>query len=95
MALNPLELDTVSRGFQTAKKILDELKPVIDSLNVIYDSAGGVKETISQEELDDIPAFSGITKAQLDDGMFALTSTLREDINNAFTQLTHLAARAG
>lgn len=94
MALTALESNTVSRGLQAAKKVVDELKPVIDSLNIIYDSAGGAKTTITQQNLDLVPSFSGITKAQLDDGMFALTATLRTAINDAYTQLVQLSARA-
>lgn len=94
MAATPLELDTVSRGMLAAKKLLDEVKPVLDLLNVIYDAAGGVKETLTQAELDAVTSFSGLTKAQLDDGMFALTSTVKTAITNAYTQLAALAARA-
>ena len=36
-----LELNTVSIALQTARKILSEIKPVLDQLNVIYDSDGG------------------------------------------------------
>lgn len=94
MPLNQLELDTISRGCQAAKKVLDEVKPVLDQLNVIYDSAGGVKSTVSQADLNEFPQFSGLTEGQLDDGFFVLTATLREALANGFTQLAHLAARA-
>lgn len=92
--MTQLELNTVSRGLAAAKKVLDELYPVLLSLNVIYDSEGGAKTTITQEGLDAVASFSGITKAQLDDGMFALTSTVRTAVANAYTQLAQLAARA-
>lgn len=94
MAATKLEQDTVSRGCQAARIAVDQLKPLIDALNIIYDSAGGAKETITQDELDAIPSFSGLTKAQLDDGMFALTSTLRLAIASAYTQLVQLSTRA-
>jgi hypothetical protein len=92
--MTQLEINTVSRGLAAAKLVLDQLKPVVDALNVIYDSAGGAKSTINQQGLDSIAAFSGLTKTQLDDGMFALTSTLRTAIANAYTQLAQLSARA-
>lgn len=92
--MTQLELNTVSRGLAAAKLVLDQLKPSIDALNVIYDSAGGAKTTITQQGLDAVPAFSGLTKTQLDDGMFALTSTLRLAIADAYTQLAQLSARA-
>ncbi len=94
MALTALESNTVSRGLAAAKKVLDEVKPVLDSLNAIYDSGGGAKTTITQQNLDLVPSFSGLTKQQLDDGMYALTATLRTDIASAYAQLAQLAARA-
>ncbi len=89
-----LELNTISRGLAAAKKVLEELKPVIDALNIIYDSEGGAKTTITQEDLDGVASFSGLTKAQLDDGMWVLTATLRGDIANGYSALAQLAARA-
>lgn len=94
MAITGLEENTVSFGLKAAKIVVDDLKPLIDRLNIIYDSQGGVKETLTQAELDSRSSWSGLTKTQLDDGMFALTSTLRTAINNAYTQLVELAARA-
>lgn len=94
MPLTQLEQNTVARGLQAAAKVLNEIEPVLHSLNVIYDSVGGVKTTITQEGLDAVPSFSGITKAQLDDGMFALTATLKGAIDSTYTALAQLAARA-
>ncbi len=93
MAISTLEQNTVTQGLRTAKLVIEKLAPVLNELNVIYDAGGGVKETLTQPELDSVAAFGGITKAQLDDGMFALTSTLKNDITNAYAQLTQLAAR--
>lgn len=92
MAITALESNTVSRGAALAKRVL-ELKAEIDYLNIIYDASGGVKETLTQAELDSVPSFSGVTKAQVDDGMFALTSGLKTAITNSYTQLAQLAAR--
>jgi len=94
MPLTALEQNTVSRSFFVAKKVLEEVKPVLDALNIIYDAGGGVKETLTQAELDEIPAFSGLTKTQLDDGLYALTAVIRPAITNAFTALAQLATRA-
>lgn len=93
MALTTLELTTINRGIVMAKKIL-ELQSELYQLNIIYDSSGGVKETVTQAELDERPEYSGLTKQQLDDGMYALTGTIRTDVQNALTQLTNLASRA-
>lgn len=91
--ITKLESDTVSRGMQMAKDLLD-LYGDLKQLNVIYDSGGGVKETITQQDLDGVSSFSGLTKQQLDDGMFALTSTVLTALTNSMTQLSELSARA-
>jgi hypothetical protein len=93
--LNALEANTIARANAAARKILEELKPVLDGLNVIYDTeTTGAKVTITQQNLDADPALSGITKGQLDDGMYVLTATLRAAIAAGYTQLAQLAARA-
>lgn len=92
--ITQLEQNTVSRGASAALLIVEQIYPALKRLNIDYDSSGGVKETLTQAELDSIASFSGLTKAQLDDGMFALTSTLRTDIETAFSQLEQLAGRA-
>lgn len=93
MALTRLEQDTLSKGMGAARLIIEQLKPIIDGLNILYDSAGGVKETLTQADLDTVANYSGLTKQQVDDGMYVLTATLRDGVNNAYTQLLHLAAR--
>lgn len=94
MALTALEQDTISRGMQAARQLVDTVKPALEGLNVIYNGAGGVKETVTQEDLDSYAAYSGLTKSQLDDGMYAMTATLLADLTAAFAQLQQLAARA-
>lgn len=92
--LSALEVNTITRGLNAARKALEEVKPVLDGLDVIYNSAGGAKDTITQQNLDADTVLSGLTKQQLDDGMFALTSSLKTAIANAYAQLAQLAARA-
>jgi hypothetical protein len=94
MPLTHLEQDSVVRGAQAAKLVIEDLKPLLDRLNILYDSQDGLHTTITDEGLEEIPSLSGLTKQQLDDGMYALTSTLRSAINNAYTALVELAARA-
>jgi hypothetical protein len=94
MALNALEKNTISRGILAAQLVVEQLKPVLDSLNIIYDSGGGAKTTIDQPGLDEVASFSGLTKMQLDDGLYALTTTLKGAIDNAYTNLAQLSARA-
>lgn len=94
MSLSALGQNTVTRGINAAKYLIEVLKPVLDELNIIYDASGGLKSTIVQSDLDGIASFSGLTKAQLDDGMFALTSTIKTGLTNAYSQLAQLAARS-
>jgi hypothetical protein len=93
MIMNPLEQDVVSRGAQACKTALDLLNE-IEKLNVLYDGAGDIKNTITQPGLDEIESFSEITKSELDDGMYALTATLKTAIEGVKGQLELLAARA-
>lgn len=93
MAITLLEQNTVQQGCTAAKQLLATLKPVLDQLNVIYDGSGGVKSTLTDAKLAEVPAFSGLTKSQCDDGFFALTSTIKGDLTSAFSQLAIIAAR--
>lgn len=94
MALTTLEQNTINRACVQAKILLEQLKPILDEMNSIYDSAGGAKTSITQQNLDAATYLSGLTKAQLDDGMFVLTGTIKGDLANGLTQLSQLAARA-
>jgi len=66
----------------------------VNGLQVIYDGTGGVKTTVTQDKLNETPGLSGLTKQQLDDGMYALTSGVKGAIDTAYTQLAQIAARA-
>lgn len=94
MALTQLEMSTVDRFINLAKKVLAEIEPELHQLNVIYDSGGGVKETVSQGNLNGESKYSGLTKAALDDGAYALTNTLKTAIDGAFAQLEQIASRS-
>lgn len=93
MPTNQLEHDTLSKLFAVCKTILNDLQPKLASFGQIYDSAGGMKETLTQEELDEIPELSGLTKQQVDDGMYVLTTLILPAINNGYPSLAQLAAR--
>ena len=73
MALSQLERDTLAKSFAVSKQVLADLLPRLDSLNAIYNSTGGVKDTLTQGELDELPELSGLTKQTVDDAIFALT----------------------
>lgn len=94
MTMTPLEIKTIRDGAAIAKQMLLQMKPKLDALNVDYDAAGGVKETVDQTDLDGEESLSGITKTQLDDGMYALTATLKGALDTAYTQLEKLASRS-
>lgn len=93
MPMTTLEQDTISKTFAVAKKLLLDLQPQLASLRELYDSAGGVKTTLTQEEMDEVPALSGLTKAQLDDALFAMTSGILPAIEAGFPALSQSAAR--
>ena len=93
MPLNALERDTLAKSFAACKQILMDLQPKLESLAIIYDSTGGVKETLTQEELDEITELSGLTKQQVDDGFYALTAVILPGVQNSYPALAQMAAR--
>lgn len=94
MTMTPLELKVIKEGAAVARMMLQQIKPRLDALNIDYDAAGGVKATVDQTKLDSEISLSLLTKAQLDDGMYALTATLKSAVDTAYTQLEKLAARS-
>lgn len=93
MPMSQLELDTLSKIFAIAKQVIADIHPKLASLAQIYDSAGGMSETLTQEELDEIVSLSGLTKQQVDDGVYVLTTLMLPAIQNGYPALAQLAAR--
>ena len=93
MAISQLEKDTMAKAFAVSKQVLQDLHAKLQALNEIYNSVGGVKATLTQEEMNGVPELSGLTKTQLDDGVYALTATLLPSITSGYTALAQLASR--
>lgn len=93
MALSTLERDTLAKSFAVSKTLLLDLQPKLASLDSIYNSAGGVAATLTQEELDALPELSGLTLTQVNDGLYALTAVILPGIQTAYPALAQLAAR--
>ena len=93
MPMSTLERDTVAKTCAVTKLLLYDIQPKLTELKEIYDSGGGVKETLTQEDLDAEEALSGITKAQIDDALYVLTTTLLPAVNAGYASLAQLAAR--
>lgn len=92
MPITQLESNVVSRAIAAAR-LLVELKGDLDRLDVDYNGAVGVAASLTQADLDGVPSFSGLTTQNVADGFYALTSTVRTAIANAFAALEQLAAR--
>lgn len=93
MPMSTLERETLAKSFAVTKQILLDIQPKLAGIAQIYDSEGGVKETLTQEELDEIPELSGLTKIQVDDGLYVLTTLLLPAIQQGYPALAQLAAR--
>lgn len=93
MSITTLEYDLVNNAAQACSMILAELQPKLAGFRQIYDSEGGVKSTLTQAELDEIAAFSGLTLAQVTDAMYALTTVLLPAIESGYGALSTLGAR--
>lgn len=94
MPMTQLEYDTVNFIAAICKQVIAELGPKLGELQQIYDASGGVKDTLTQDELDEVAAFSGLSKTTLDDAAYALTTTLLPAITNSFPSLAQVAARS-
>jgi hypothetical protein len=93
MPISTLEHDTLAKLFAICKTVQADLQPKLSQLDSIYNSGGGVSETLTQAELDELPELSGLTKQTIDDGVFALTSGVLPALVNATAALSQLAAR--
>jgi hypothetical protein len=93
VSLSTLEFDALNAGFAACKMIIATLQPQLAHLQQVYDSAGGVKDTLEQGDLDSMPVFSGLTKAQADDGFYALTTVLLPAITQSYGALSQMASR--
>jgi len=94
MSISTLEYDTVNSIAALAKQTINELEPRLRELQQIYDASGGVKETLTQEELDEVAAFSDLSKTTLDDAAYALTTVLLPAITAGYAALAQVAARS-
>ena len=86
MALNSMDQDTISRGLKIIA-FLHENAATIQDLNVLYDAQGGLKSRITQEDLDAVGGFYGMTVAQLNDAMYVLTALIMPILTANRTQL--------
>jgi hypothetical protein len=93
MSLTTLEYDTVIQLASMCSSILSDLHPKLQGLQQIYDSEGGVSDTLTQEGLDEIPTLSGLTTQQVTDAAYVLTALILPAITQGYPSLATLAAR--
>jgi hypothetical protein len=91
--LSPLETSAINKIIGWSKTLAEVAKPQLEELDVEFNGAGGVATTLTQANLDATPNLSGVTVQQVKDAAFALTSTFKGDITNAYAQLAALAER--
>lgn len=92
MPMSTLEHDTVSKLCALSKAVLADLHPRLASINELYNSAGGISSTLTQAELDEVAALSGLQKSTVDDCVFAFSSMLAA-IDAAFPAISQVGAR--
>ena len=93
MPISQLENDTLAKSFAVAKTLLLDLQPKLAALAQLYDSEGGVKTTLTQEDLDELPELSGLTTTQVEHGLYALTTVILPGIVSGYPALAQLSAR--
>ena len=92
MPMSTLERDTLAKLFAVSKTALADLQPRLAGLNEVYNAAGGVKTTLEQSELDELPELSGLQKTVVDDAVYAMSNVLTA-IDAAYPALAQCAAR--
>ena len=93
MSISALEYDTLNKGFAICAGLLSDLQPRLAAMQQVFDSEGGVKTTLTQTELDEVQAFSGLTIQQVADGMYVLTALLLPALTQGYPSLSQLASR--
>lgn len=93
MPITQLELDTVMKACGVCATLLKDLQPALQGLQQVYDSVGGIKESLTDDDLSGVPALSGLTKQQVDDALYVLTATLLPALSSSYAPLAQLAAR--
>lgn len=93
MPVSQLEKDTLSKLFALSKNVLADLLPRLQNLNEIYNSAGGVSSTLTQEALDELLELSGLTKQTCDDAVYALTAQVLPAITAGYASIAQCSAR--
>lgn len=93
MSISALEYDTLQKGFAICAGLLTDLQPKLAAMQQVFDSEGGVQDTLTQVEMDEVAAFSGLTIQQVTDGMYVLTTLLLPAINQGYPSLSQLASR--
>ncbi len=85
MALNSAQQDIISKGGRAAGALLD-LYETMQEIDLFMVGVPNLQGTPTQEDLDAVPGFNGITLQQvLDNG--AAISAIKNQITAAFTQL--------
>src|SRR5262249_34949544 len=93
MALNSYEVLTIQRIIQLSRLIVEQLKPGLDNVNEVYNAVGGIKDTIPAEDLGQDALYGGMTKQQLDDAAYALTTTMKGAVDSVQATLQGIAYR--
>ena len=60
MALSVLESQVINNGIIAANRLLNEVKPVVDQIDIIYNASGGASSTITQDNLNLSANLSGL-----------------------------------
>jgi hypothetical protein len=81
--------DFISDSAEQCKALLDLYGPLV-LLNVLWAGSPNYDALITQNEIDEVTSFAGLTAGQLADAQFAM-ATIKDTITNALPALTVLA----
>lgn len=92
MPMSQLETDFVAKLCALSKQVLADLLPRLANVNELYNSAGGIATTLTQAELDEVAALSGLTTTQVADTVFAFVA-MKSALDAAFPAISQVGAR--
>jgi hypothetical protein len=94
-ALTLSQQKVMTKGLALARLLTEQYAPLARELNVIWDASGGLASTITQADIDAVPAFQGLTVQNFVDAFEVVTGTVLNDVNNGLSQLAVVASQPG
>jgi hypothetical protein len=92
MAMTPDKMGGMERLLSLNEK-LEALLGEVNSVDILFNGSPVLKNNITDEDLDSVTAYSGISQADVQDNAYAI-GVLKTDLQNAFVSIVKLSRRS-